>query len=74
MDIYIYIYIYLCVCMYIYTYVGPEEMTQRLITNTAYFSKGPEFNPQQPHGDSEPSVIRTGALLRKRPRQLSPST
>ena len=26
-------------------------------------AKGPEFNSQQPHGGSQPSVMRSGALF-----------
>jgi hypothetical protein len=31
--------------------------------NIAYFSRSPEFNSQQPHGGSQPSVMRCGALF-----------
>jgi hypothetical protein len=27
------------------------------------FSRGPEFKSQQPHGGSQPSVMRSGALF-----------
>jgi len=26
-------------------------------------SRGPEFNPQQPHGGSQPSLMESGALF-----------
>jgi hypothetical protein len=32
------------------------EMAQRL--------RGPEINSQQPHGGSQPSILRSGALFR----------
>jgi hypothetical protein len=34
-----------------------------VVTNTVYFSRGPEFNSQQPHGGSQQSVIGSGALF-----------
>lgn len=40
--------------------------------STASSSEGhPKFNSQQRHGGSQSSVMRSGALLRKRPGQLS---
>jgi hypothetical protein len=33
------------------------------VKNTDCSSKGPEFNSQQPHGGSQPSVIRSDALF-----------
>ena len=34
-----------------------------VVKNIACFSKGPEFNSWQPHGGSQPSVMRSGALF-----------
>ena len=42
-----------------------------MVKSTACPSKGPELNSQQPYGGSQPSVMRSGALLRKRPGQSS---
>ena len=39
------------------------EMAQRLKAQTACSSRGPEFNSQQPHGDSQPSVMGSDALF-----------
>ena len=39
-----------------------EEMTQRLRALAALL-RGPEFNSQQPHGGSQPSVTRSSALF-----------
>ena len=36
------------------------EMAQRL--RALCSSRDPEFNSQQPHGNSQPSVMRSGAL------------
>ncbi|CAO2624518.1 hypothetical protein LEMLEM_LOCUS18409, partial [Lemmus lemmus] len=33
------------------------------VKSIACSSKGPEFNSQQPHGGSQPSVMRSGALF-----------
>ncbi|XP_060238453.1 transmembrane protein 116 isoform X4 [Meriones unguiculatus] len=33
------------------------------VKSTACFSKGPEFNSQQPHGGSQPSIMRPSALF-----------
>ncbi|CAO2642185.1 hypothetical protein LEMLEM_LOCUS26074 [Lemmus lemmus] len=33
------------------------------VKSTACSSKGPEFNSRQPHGGSQPSVMRSGALF-----------
>jgi hypothetical protein len=33
------------------------------VKNTDYSSKGPEFNSQQPHGGSQPSVMGSDALF-----------
>ncbi|KAM7331541.1 hypothetical protein ACRRTK_008249 [Alexandromys fortis] len=33
------------------------------VKSIACSSKGPEFNSQQPHGGSQPSVKRSGALF-----------
>ena len=49
-------------------------MAQGLSKNTACSSKGSEFNSQQPHSGSQPSVMRSGALLRISLGQLSSST
>ena len=32
-----------------------------MVKSTNCFSRGSEFNSQQPHGDSQPSVMRSGA-------------
>ncbi|KAM7339728.1 hypothetical protein ACRRTK_000343 [Alexandromys fortis] len=34
-----------------------------VVKSIACSSKGPEFNSQQPHGGSQPFVIRSGALF-----------
>ena len=34
-----------------------------VVKSTACSSKGPEFKSQQPHGGSQPSVMRSGALF-----------
>ena len=34
-----------------------------VVKSIACSSKGPEFNSQQPHGGSQPSVMRFGALF-----------
>jgi hypothetical protein len=45
----------------------PEEEGWRdgsAVENTDCSSRGPEFNSQQPHGGSRPSVTGSGALFR----------
>jgi hypothetical protein len=45
---------------------GGEEESWRdgsVVKSTACFFRGPEFNSQQLHGDSQPSVMRSGALF-----------
>ena len=39
------------------------EMAQQLRALTACSSRGPEFNPQHPHGGSQPSVTGSNALF-----------
>ncbi|EGW02084.1 hypothetical protein I79_018435 [Cricetulus griseus] len=34
-----------------------------VVKSTDCSSRGPEFNSQQPHGGSQPSIIRSGALF-----------
>ena len=34
-----------------------------VVKSTDSSSKGPEFNSQQPHGGSQPSIMRFGALF-----------
>jgi hypothetical protein len=34
-----------------------------VVKSTGYSSRGPEFNPQQPHGGSQPSVMESDALF-----------
>jgi hypothetical protein len=34
-----------------------------VVKSTGCSSRGPEFNSQKPHGDSQPSVIRSAALF-----------
>jgi hypothetical protein len=34
-----------------------------VVKSTDCSSRGPEFNSQQPHGGSQPSVMRSGALF-----------
>jgi hypothetical protein len=43
-------------------YSQAGEMAQWL-KSTHYSSRGPEFNSQQPHGGSQPSVIEPDALF-----------
>jgi len=33
------------------------------VKSTGCYSRGPEFNSQQPHGGSQPSVMRSDALF-----------
>ncbi|EDL40873.1 mCG1043924, partial [Mus musculus] len=33
------------------------------VKSTGCSSRGPEFNSQQPHGGSQPSIIRSGVLF-----------
>ena len=33
------------------------------VKSTDCSSRGPEFNSQQPHGDSQPSIMRSGTLF-----------
>jgi hypothetical protein len=33
------------------------------VKSTGYSPRGPEFNSQQPQGDSQPSVMRSGAIF-----------
>jgi hypothetical protein len=40
------------------------------VKSTDCSSRGPEFNSQQPHSDSQPSVIRSVALFWCNRRQL----
>ena len=47
------------------------EIAQRLRALAANSSsRGPEFNSQQPHGDSQPPKMRSGALFRPAGRIL----
>jgi hypothetical protein len=56
--------------MHVPIYIGWEiiisvragEMIQQL-KNTDCSSKGPEFKSQQPHGDSQPPVMRSDTLF-----------
>jgi hypothetical protein len=41
---------------------GAGEMAQP-VKNTDCSSRGPEFNSQQPHGGSQPSVMGSDALF-----------
>jgi hypothetical protein len=34
-----------------------------VVKSTDYSSRGPEFNSQQPHGGSQPSVMRSDVLF-----------
>ena len=34
-----------------------------MVKSTGCSSRGPKFNSQQPHGGSQPSVMRSGALF-----------
>jgi hypothetical protein len=43
-------------------YFGAGEMAQWL-RKTVCFSNSPEFNSQQPHGGSQPSVMGSNALF-----------
>ena len=36
---------------------------ESVVKSTDCSSKGPEFKSQQPHGDSEPSIMRSNALF-----------
>jgi hypothetical protein len=46
------------------------EMPQQLRELAAYSFRGPEFNSQQPHGGSQPSVMGSDALFWRFWRQL----
>jgi hypothetical protein len=39
------------------------EMAHQLRALTDYSSRGPEFNSQQPHGGSQPSVMGSDAFF-----------
>jgi hypothetical protein len=41
--------------------LGAEEMAQNKSTDCS--SEGPEFKSQQPHGGSQPSLMRSDALF-----------
>jgi hypothetical protein len=43
--------------------LGAGERAQRLRALAACSSRGPEFNSQQPHGGSQPSVMGSDALF-----------
>jgi hypothetical protein len=40
-----------------------REMYGSVVKSTDCSSRGPEFNSQQPHGDSQPSVVGSDALF-----------
>jgi len=40
-----------------------KENKSSAVRSTACFSRGPEFNSQQPHGGSQPSVMGSDALF-----------
>jgi len=42
---------------------GPGAGDGSAVKSTDCSSRGPEFNSQQPHGGSQPSVMRSGALF-----------
>jgi hypothetical protein len=44
------------------TYLGAGEMAQQF-KSTGCSSKGPDFKSQQPHGGSQPSIMRSDALF-----------
>jgi hypothetical protein len=41
---------------------GPGKMAQQ-VKSTNCSSEGPEFNSQQPHGGSQPSIMRSDTLF-----------
>ena len=42
---------------------GAGEMVQQVRALTGCSSRGPEFNSQQPHSGSQPSIMRSDALF-----------
>jgi hypothetical protein len=44
-------------------YIKKKKKDGSVFMNTDYSTRGPEFNAQQPHGDSQPSVMETDAFL-----------
>jgi hypothetical protein len=38
-------------------------MAKRVVKNTGYSSRGPEFKSQQPHGGSQASVVGSDAVF-----------
>ena len=42
--------------------MGPGEVSQQLRAPTACSSRGPEFNSQQIHGGSQPSVMGSSGV------------
>jgi hypothetical protein len=43
-------------------FLGASKMAQQLRALTA-FSEGPEFKSQQPHGGSQPSIMRSDTFF-----------
>jgi hypothetical protein len=72
--IYIYVCVYMCVCVCIYIYIyfffffllkhnfWSGEMAQ-CVKSTDDSSSDSQFNSQQPHGGSQPSVMGSDALF-----------
>ena len=68
-----YIPIYVCVCLYVYVHIhittinfkrGYESWREGLVVkSTDCSSRGLEFNSQQPHGGSQPSVMGSNGLF-----------
>jgi hypothetical protein len=55
-------YKYMCVCLCINMCMRAGEMAQ-WVRAPDCSSKGPEFKSQQPHGGSQPSVMRSDSLF-----------
>ena len=56
---------HMCACVISITlkikFVGWRDGSK--VKSTGYSSKGPEFNSQQPHGGSQPSIMGSYALF-----------
>jgi hypothetical protein len=48
---------------YVYKNISGGWWDGSVVKSTDYSSEGPEFNSQQPHGGSQPSVMRPDALF-----------
>jgi hypothetical protein len=51
------------ICFFQKSLAGTEEIDGLEVKSTDCPTRGPEFNSQQPHGGSQPSVIGSDALF-----------